>query len=90
MVTITETKAAEQNKRGRGGGSIYKKYRTADGKLRESRFWSIKYYKHGVRFAKIPSRNNGSLQNVCSGNGSAKLTPVCLSPRRLSGCFTRI
>src|SRR5689334_12118422 len=42
---------AEQNKRGRGGGSIYKqKYRTADGELRESPFWSIKYYKHGVPF----------------------------------------
>jgi integrase len=51
MGTTTEKKEQEQSKRGRGGGSIYKqKYRTADGELRESRFWAIKYYKHGMPF----------------------------------------
>ena len=51
MGTTTEKKEQEQSKRDRGDGSIYKqKYRTADGELRESRFWAIKYYKHGMPF----------------------------------------
>ena len=46
-----EKRKAGQSRGRRGDGSIYKqKYRTREGTLRESRFWSIKYYKHGVAF----------------------------------------
>ena len=51
MGTNIEQKEAEQNRGRRGDGSIYKqKYHTRDGKLHESRFWSIKYDKHGFAF----------------------------------------
>lgn len=49
MGTTDEKKELERDRARRGEGSIYKqKYRSREGRLRESRFWSIKYYRHGV------------------------------------------
>ena len=61
MGTSDERKEVEQSRAPRGEGSIYKqKYRNRNGELQESRFWSIKYYKHAVPFRE----SSGSTKRV--------------------------
>ena len=91
MATNIEQKEAEQSRGRRGDGSIYKqKYRTRDGKLHESRFWSIKYYKHGFAFRENTRSEKWPLQSVCYENGLGKLTPACSCLLEPSDCITRI
>jgi hypothetical protein len=54
MDPVSALDETKQAKRIRGGGSLYRpKYRTKDRRIRQSPFWWIKYYRHG-----IPIREN--------------------------------